>query len=549
MEQKSERSHWRFRLGVCLLLALVILFGLWFFYGSPWYTPPVVISRQTTYVTEPLLAEDGLPDYLAAINRRYSQGVTPENNAAVVWWQALGREPDGFPIPPEVFQQLGMKPPVQKQGFDSSIKQVVSFTGWGEEGEYLDKVNKLWLRLYRCPWRSEDFPVYSRLLDRNRKWLDLCVQGSRRTRFFSPAFTNTPRARVVGASLMPSREVRDMGRDLGIRAMRHLGHGRVQAAWQDIYAQKRTGRLLQQHWDVSGLLHAYALENRACDSLNTLLARYRPGEKEALAWLEQWDRLPPPQPMGERIDFSYRLLTLSLILAHSQGLPVMDDPNDPPSWSEKFLTQMDPNLATRICNQLFDQARPLMELPPSQKRCDQVERLLSSWQTQGNARRQWAFWFPLSRRARTQYAAWELTTGMLSSAQILLVAELRARQRHLLGRVALALAVYRARHGEYPQKLEALVPELLGELPQDLFVGKPLSYRRTEQGYLLYSVGPSGKDHGGRDGDPDFPDNEGDDVVFRVPPRWLEKPLPPELPLPPGARLLQKTQSPEESQR
>jgi len=544
--RKTKRSHWLLRLGLCLLLGLLLLFGLWFFYGSPWYTPAVVVSRQTTYLTEPLLAEDGLPDYLEVINRRYSQGVTPENNAAVVWWQALGREPDSFPTPPEVFRQLGIKPPARKRGFDFSIEQVVVFANRDQRIEYLDKVGMLWIKFNSYPWRSEDFPVFSRLLDRNREWLDLCVQGSRRTRFFSPVFTDTPQARLVGAWVVPLEEIRIMGRRLAARAMRHLGHGRVQAAWRDIYALKRSGRLLQQSWDAHGLLVAYALEGLACNALNTLLARHHSSEEEALAWLKQWDQLPPPQSMGERIDFSTRLFTLSLILAHCQGLPVMYDRDDPPSWWQKFLIQMDPNLAMRICNQLFDQTRPLLELPPSQKRLDQVDRLLVSWESQVDARRQQALWFPLSRRARTQYAAWELTTGVLSSSLILLTAELRARQRHLLGRVGLALAVYRARHGEYPQKLDALVPELLEEMPQDFFAGKPLVYRRTKKGYLLYSVGPSGKDHGGRDGNPDELDNVGDDVLLRIPPRWLEKPLPPEPPLPPGARFRQTDESPKE---
>ncbi len=107
-----------------------------------------------------------------------------------------------------------------------------------------------------------------------------------------------------------------------------------------------------------------------------------------------------------------------------------------------------------------------------------------------------------------------------------------ACQYHLLGRAALALAVYRARHGHYPEKLDALVPELLPEVPQDLFASGPLKYRRTKQGFLLYSVGPSGKDHGGQEGEHIW----NGDLVFRLPPPWLAEPLKPEPPLPPGAR-------------
>src|SRR5690606_37492159 len=41
----------------------------------------ITIGKETTFITEPL-RPDGYPHYLAALNRRMSEGVTPENNAA-----------------------------------------------------------------------------------------------------------------------------------------------------------------------------------------------------------------------------------------------------------------------------------------------------------------------------------------------------------------------------------------------------------------------------------------------------------------------------------
>ena len=51
--------------------------------------PKVTVSKATTYFTGPLRA-DGSVDYVAAFNRRCSEGVTPENNAAVALWRASG---------------------------------------------------------------------------------------------------------------------------------------------------------------------------------------------------------------------------------------------------------------------------------------------------------------------------------------------------------------------------------------------------------------------------------------------------------------------------
>ena len=49
----------------------------------------VTISEETTRITEPL-REDGYVDYVAALNELSGRDVTPENNAAVLFWQAVG---------------------------------------------------------------------------------------------------------------------------------------------------------------------------------------------------------------------------------------------------------------------------------------------------------------------------------------------------------------------------------------------------------------------------------------------------------------------------
>jgi len=72
----------------------------------------------------------------------------------------------------------------------------------------------------------------------------------------------------------------------------------------------------------------------------------------------------------------------------------------------------------------------------------------------------------------------------------------QVRTEALLG--TLALCGYRREHDQFPAALSDLVPEYLPTVPQDPFSGKPLVYHRTATGYLLYSIGPDGKDDGGR---------------------------------------------------
>ena len=56
--------------------------------------------------------------------------------------------------------------------------------------------------------------------------------------------------------------------------------------------------------------------------------------------------------------------------------------------------------------------------------------------------------------------------------------------------VACALERYRLAHGNFPEKLDLLVPDFIQKLPVDLISGQLLHYRRkNSDNFLLYSVG------------------------------------------------------------
>ncbi len=76
--------------------------------------------------------------------------------------------------------------------------------------------------------------------------------------------------------------------------------------------------------------------------------------------------------------------------------------------------------------------------------------------------------------------------------------EWRESTTALLGaaRIALALKMYRAEHGDYPPSL-APVDAVEWGMPRDPFTQEPYHYRREGQGFLVWSVGPNMEDDGG----------------------------------------------------
>jgi hypothetical protein len=70
---------------------------------------------------------------------------------------------------------------------------------------------------------------------------------------------------------------------------------------------------------------------------------------------------------------------------------------------------------------------------------------------------------------------------------------------NILLEVMLALRAFQLQHGSYPLTLNALVPSYLTSVPRDPFGGgEALRYRITGDTYMLYSIGPDGKDDGGK---------------------------------------------------
>jgi hypothetical protein len=65
-------------------------------------------------------------------------------------------------------------------------------------------------------------------------------------------------------------------------------------------------------------------------------------------------------------------------------------------------------------------------------------------------------------------------------------------------RLALALELYRRQRGSLPDRLEDLQADLGSGAILDPFTGKPLIYRVDRNSYVLYSVGPDGRDDGGK---------------------------------------------------
>jgi hypothetical protein len=125
----------------------------------------------------------------------------------------------------------------------------------------------------------------------------------------------------------------------------------------------------------------------------------------------------------------------------------------------------------------------------------------------------------LARAAETALQRCHIMSGMLLSAlPAAVTTQVAEVAHHRLATTALAVKQFRNQHGSPPQALAELAPTPLAAVPEDPFTGAELKYRRTDRGYLIYSVGPDLKDDGGLEESErkHSPDGKSYDLTFIV---------------------------------
>ncbi len=175
-------------------LAFLLLFG-WFLWSLFGPNPPIIVSKQTTYITAPLAA-DGLPDYEAyLLEEMRKHKPQREDNAAVAMWQAMG---PGEEVSPEDWslleRELGslaspavprMQPSslLRDPGLEATIADWLDSLDRSAEPEDCEAVVNA---VCRRPWVAKDAPPIAAMIGRNRATLDYLRVESARPEFLQP---------------------------------------------------------------------------------------------------------------------------------------------------------------------------------------------------------------------------------------------------------------------------------------------------------------------------------------------------------------------------
>jgi hypothetical protein len=474
--------------------------------GKPYV--PFRISKESTFVTEPLQA-DGYPDYVAALNRQYSEGVTPDNNAAVLLWRAIGPNigPTEYDkdLPPQYFRLLGMEVP-PKDGvyfidFGDKFLGEPSTDADRLQREQIDHQSRLALT---APWSAASFPSGAKWLKRNEMPLKLIVAASERPQFFCPLNPASERGTVLAGNVLAHFDFARASRALCLRAMLRLKEGKVTEAREDLMASRRLAFLLAHHPDVGFWLSAEQLETSA---MNGLLALYHYSPPNATG-AREFDRLVQdaytlPQETASPLPRCEFLDALCHVISGVEKTKSGVDRLAGRALVDPLFTRWDD--ALRSGNVFYDRITEAENKTDTNSRMAALQAIevdLKAMNEKTKGLNEKASVFRCLPRSYWSSPRGAWGRAMHDSIQAMLtrnyesINNLRdyAITRGQLYCLAAKIGVYRADHGSYPKRLEDLVPSYLPKLPVDMFHGSQFRYRLHGEGYVLYSVGRDGKD-------------------------------------------------------
>lgn len=460
------------------------------------------IGPDTTFIDGPLKA-DGTPDYIAAMNAKLSEGVTPDNNAGLILIKILGleRTPEQSR---QIWRQAGgadadfpTKPlyiPWSERAFVATTSQPTKGTGKKQAkdiGDVLELARRGEFTLELVAWLAQNEPAFSEL-----------HAASSKSKLYIPMAPDDSKTPLFGsANATPIRVLLEACQCLSARSVMRMKQNDANGAWNDVLALHRLARLIDTPANLLQPLIASAIEREAADSGISLTTRDLLGDNPEAILHELTAMRPLPSIAeaceGERLVVLDAAITLAKSISTGQNIDKCNyiDINELliilNAWHERGMvpTRLPPSPQRLAAKKAYQQQVDEYYRSRPDPRLRAVLAAAGGWATR--------------KMATHLFADTLLFTGYARIGGN----EDKANTAHNIEVLAVALAIFHKDTGRWPAALEELSPRYVKEIPMDPFSFKPLIYRTTEDGYVLYSVGADATDNGG---DPS------NDIVARV---------------------------------
>lgn len=486
------------------LIVLTVAFLAHQIFLAPfWLEPvPLVISRETTYLTEPL-GPDGTIDYVAFVQPFRGHPVPPEDNFFAGLVELAGPEVLGSYATPEVLASIG-DPKLLAEG-DRFSGFEESLLG-SDQPPALGSDTRAPRAVFERAWGADEFPDVARWLERNQRARERLMELTHRPSAYLPL----PSTKGLEWSSLTG-DIKSLTNLARAHGWNSLAEGRKTDAAEDAITLLRFGEQLPKGEDrLVGQVMAVAIQRSGFELVDRICLDGGI-ESESLRILAERVE-STPTPCGLRAAMLNRRLTtletlaLSYDPARAESAPQAEHP------LPGGLRMIDVNVVLRRINALFDDIDAAIDPANRRTQRDVLAALQDDLELRAHpeltrAQLAWRSLLrtPSGRREFASRLVGDMLASLIGPTLILSFNRFDLLEAHRqITRTTIALVRYRVAERHYPETIAEVVPRFLPEVPADPFDGAPLRYRVTGDSFVLYSVGPNATDDGGIDPARDF---------------------------------------------
>jgi hypothetical protein len=183
--------------------------------------PLFTISPETTAILGPV-RPDGTIDYVAALNQRLSDGVTPENNGFVLWLRVMGVKS----LPQSTREQT-----LKMCGAEDFQDTATVWKNYNRSSPIADAPN---MRL----WKPQNDPAFANYLKQEEGAFSIAAQAAEKPRWWQPLVSSNGTMYLV---LLPElNSLSNVSWLLSERALLRAGQGWIHVGCDDREASRPT---------------------------------------------------------------------------------------------------------------------------------------------------------------------------------------------------------------------------------------------------------------------------------------------------------------------
>jgi hypothetical protein len=358
-------------------------------------------------------------------------------------------------------------------------------------------------------WRADDYPDIAKFVSEADEALSVYAVAVKKPQWvcYRPVDKG-----LMAVLLTDVHASRSLCADFAIRANERISRNDIVGAFDDVLSIFRIARhLTNDDSMIVARFTGFAIEATGVNAAQSILTYGKPNAEQIRQFMNEFNKIPKYNKSIDNITRFEKMMLLEILFSIKRFAALYDDDDDWGStrFSDSYLAALvfrslpalpiDYNIAAKRLLSNLESLDKVNKESDFDKRMQIDKQMdLDFFKLEESLKKPLLVLprVPLIRQ-RSALLADYLTCLLAPALGSFYTAEARMETQEDMLRVSFALELYQRENGQYPDKLEAIVPKYIDVIPQDKFAAKELTYKKNDNGYILYSFGRNKIDDNG----------------------------------------------------